>query len=327
MTLVFLIFLLSTKLIGQTIKSGILFDSKLHFDSIIKFTRPSELFYIDTIAAIKLAYMEFNNGFLKYDNNKKELFYPYYSFGIAEKVMDKKLGNLLLDYFKFLPKAYKIGDTLVSIYGHGWYDNLIVSLISQHPDSLEFFLEQAFFDWDKIAANKKADFPKGIRKTWQYIAYGKPSTIKDYEDAKYCQLQIACALQYLNAVGFSNYEIEKLRNQQVKYRQDYKFSPTTYLSSSLDSLNSFKEHVLTLSREFNSINELLESDKNILNEVLKDEEPISENRYFQRPIVTNKNMALIWDKLSYKGHGNGTLYKITMINNKTIKLKVLSIHL
>ena len=120
--IVFCLFLLSTKLFGQTIKSWTLLDSKLPFDSIVIFTRPSELMYINTITALKLSYLEFDHGFLKYENNKPELFYPYYSFGLTGNITDNKLGKLLLNYFILLPKANNVGDTLVSIYGHGWYD-------------------------------------------------------------------------------------------------------------------------------------------------------------------------------------------------------------
>lgn len=304
------------------------------YDSAATIIRPRVLYNIDTINSFLFAYDEFKDSYenrfdskSRIENHRTFIDYPVGSIKLAKRACNDSLGFYLLEYYKYLEitNHHSSTDTILSIFGHGWFDDLLIALLNGMPIGLKDVLHSDLIHLSDTLQAIEYRYPSKLIRYLVSALKIKPELNEFYEDMNYRGLQIVLAISYLDTTRNYEPEIYQFRSSLPRYRRNYDFpiKPPTLKNNSF-----FETKQIELTHEFENISVVVENDSILIAEIFNGKDPTRvEGCFFQRPFVISNNSTLIWSRCHFQGFGNGVLYKLTLFERNKVIIEEIEMYL
>lgn len=275
----------------------------------------NSIYYFNEETAIDLVLIEIQDCI----NGKYSIEYPYYAESLSRYCKyNQKLGEGLFSYYikTFSRSITHVEPDLSFLVNYTVTDDLLCALLKHQPKGLKDTLYHDLKYLYHIAMDNHPAKNSFFENFLLFFANGFNTHI-DHQRSVICFLLIADALKKLES---DNKDISKKIEDMTKDLDlDYipSYSYTTLRCSDFYEKSNLQDTVIVLSQEYNSIEEIVNSDTILKREILKDVKC-----EISRPVIVFKNEALIsYEELE---SGSNIFIKLVLADKKKARIKILT---
>lgn len=275
-------------------------------DSALKVSGGFPIYIIDTTTALDL--LRYVNTYVNY--SKSEYFFTTMAHNWITPELKEKTFDLLN---KEIIKGLKSKST-----DHGNFpildDKLLICIAKQKPDAVEDLLINYYEYWNKLADSIRLTYPRVIKRFFNSFSKGNPCVVS-YED---CNMNCYNILWVLKSIQSNFYTQEKLDYNNSKLRKwQQNHDPLRFERKHYE----IQERVLQLKNDYESISSLDFVNEPELDQLTR----VMDSTKCWKFLLYNGKLGILDIGCSYGPlAGNGTTYKIELIDRNRIKIKIIS---